>query len=84
MLSRSVSSRHEERGRPDTYVQHVGQRNVHLSPWAAEPPGDVSLPYANHAFGYVAFAVLLALIAVVFAGAAYSLALWYQRSTTLQ
>ena len=56
----------------------------HLSPWAVEPPGDVILPYANPAFGYVAFAVLLALIGVVFAGAAYSLALWHRRTTTTQ
>ena len=56
----------------------------HLSPWAVEPPGDVILPYANPLFGYVAFAVLLALIGVVFAGAAYSLALWYRRTTTPQ
>ncbi|WP_227134648.1 hypothetical protein [Halorubellus salinus] len=56
----------------------------HLSPWAVEPPGDVILPYANPLFGYVAFAVLLALIGVVFAGAAYSLALWYRRTNTTQ
>jgi hypothetical protein len=48
----------------------------HLSPWAVEPPGDVILPYADPALGYLAFALLLALIGVVFAGAAYSLLLW--------
>ncbi|WP_440991502.1 hypothetical protein [Haloarchaeobius baliensis] len=48
----------------------------HLSPWAVEPPGDVVLPYANPLFGYVAFAVLLALIGVVGAGALYSFRLW--------
>ena len=50
----------------------------HLSPWAIEPPADVVLPYANPLFGYVAFAVLLALIAVVFVGAGYSLVLWHR------
>lgn len=48
----------------------------HLSPWAVEPPGDVILPYANPVFGYVAFAVLLALILVVAGGALYSFRLW--------
>lgn len=48
----------------------------HLSPWAVEPPGDVILPYANPVFGYVAFAVLLGLIALVFVGAGYSVLLW--------
>jgi hypothetical protein len=56
----------------------------HLSPWAVEPPSDVILPYSNPLFGYVAFAVLLALIGVVFAGAAYSLALWYRATSTTQ
>jgi hypothetical protein len=56
----------------------------HLSPWAVEPPGDIILPYANPVLGYVAFAVLLALIAVVFAGAAYSLALWFRTTTASQ
>ncbi|WP_152420688.1 hypothetical protein [Haloferax sulfurifontis] len=48
----------------------------HLSPWAVEPPGDVILPYANPLFGYLAFAVLLALILVVVVGALYSVLLW--------
>ncbi|MFC7070141.1 hypothetical protein [Halobaculum lipolyticum] len=48
----------------------------HLSPWAVEPPGDVILPYANPLFGYVAFALLLALIGVVGVGALYSARLW--------
>jgi hypothetical protein len=52
----------------------------HLSPWAVEPPGDVILPYANPAFGYVAFAVLLALILVVAGGALYSFRLWWRDS----
>ena len=53
----------------------------HLSPWAVEPPGDVILPYANPVFGYLAFAVLLALIGVVGAGAVYSFRLWDREST---
>jgi hypothetical protein len=53
----------------------------HLSPWAVEPPGDVILPYANPLFGYLAFAVLLALIGVVGAGAVYSFRLWDREST---
>ncbi|MEF8973585.1 MAG: hypothetical protein V5A15_01740 [Haloarcula sp.] len=48
----------------------------HLSPWAVEPPSDVILPYANPVFGYLAFAILLALIGVVGAGALYSIRLW--------
>jgi hypothetical protein len=48
----------------------------HLSPWAVEPPADVVLPYSNPVFGYLAFAVLLALILVVAAGALYSFRLW--------
>lgn len=48
----------------------------HLSPWAVEPPGDVILPYADPTLGYLAFAVLLGLIAVVFLGAGYSLLRW--------
>jgi hypothetical protein len=51
----------------------------HLSPWAVEPPTDVILPYANPAFGYLAFAVLLALVGVVAAGALYSFRLWGRR-----
>jgi hypothetical protein len=53
----------------------------HLSPWAVEPPGDVVLPYANPLFGYVAFAVLLALIVVVAAGAFHSARLWVRGSS---
>jgi hypothetical protein len=51
---------------------------LHLSPWAVEPPGDVILPYADPTLGYLAFAVLLALIGVVFLGAGYSLWQWRQ------
>jgi hypothetical protein len=53
----------------------------HLSPWAVEPPGDVVLPYANPLFGYVAFAVLLALIVVVAAGALHSARIWVRGSS---
>jgi hypothetical protein len=52
----------------------------HLSPWAVEPPGDVILPYADPLWGYVAFAVLLLLIGVVFVGAGYSILLWRRTS----
>jgi hypothetical protein len=48
----------------------------HLSPWAVEPPTDVILPYADPTWGYVAFAVLLALIGVVLAGAGHAFVLW--------
>jgi energy-converting hydrogenase Eha subunit E len=48
----------------------------HLSPWAVEPPADVILPYANPVVGYLAFGLLLALIAVTAVGAAYTLLLW--------
>lgn len=48
----------------------------HLSPWAVEPPADVILPYSDPVFGYVAFAVLLSLVATVTLAAGYSLVLW--------
>jgi hypothetical protein len=48
----------------------------HLSPWAVEPPADVILPYANPVVGYLAFGLLLALIAVTAVGVAYTLLLW--------
>lgn len=51
----------------------------HLSPWAVEPPGDVILPYSDPVFGYAAFAILLALVAVVLVGAGYSFRLWGRR-----
>ena len=53
----------------------------HLSPWAVEPPTDVILPYADPLWGYAAFAILLALIACVFAGAGYTFLLWRREST---
>lgn len=49
---------------------------LHISPWAVEPPQDVILPYANPLHGYLAFAVLLALIASVVIGSAYAAMLW--------
>ena len=52
----------------------------HLSPWAVEPPTDVVGPYANPLWGYVAFAVLTALVVVATAGAAYSVRLWIRRA----
>lgn len=48
----------------------------HLSPWAVEPPGDVMLPYANPVAGYVAFVVLLALIASALVGSAVVAVMW--------
>jgi hypothetical protein len=48
----------------------------HVSPWAVEPPQDVVEPYANPLLGYLAFAVLLALIASVLLGAGYAAVLW--------
>jgi hypothetical protein len=53
----------------------------HLSPWAIEPPTDVILPYSNPLWGYAAFAILLALIACVFAGAGYMFLLWRREAT---
>jgi hypothetical protein len=48
----------------------------HLSPWAVEPPQDVLLPYADPLAGYVAFAVLLALIGSAAFGTVYAAVLW--------
>jgi len=52
----------------------------HVSPWAIEPPGDVILPYADPAVGYLAFAVLLALIASVCLGSLYAAAAWHREA----
>lgn len=49
---------------------------VHVSPWAVEPPQDVIQPYGNPVLGYLAFGILLALIASTVVGCVYSLALW--------
>ena len=46
--------------------------SVHLGPWAIEPPVDVIAPYSDPVLGYGAFGVLLALIAAVAIGAAYT------------
>jgi hypothetical protein len=51
----------------------------HISPWAVEPPQDVMVPYENPLFGYLAFAIVLALIASVIVGSAYGALLWYRR-----
>ncbi|MFB6200537.1 MAG: hypothetical protein ABEI98_00845 [Halorhabdus sp.] len=48
----------------------------HVSPWAVEPPQDVIQPYGNPAVGYLAFGLLLALIASTLIGCAYSAVLW--------
>ena len=50
----------------------------HVSPWAVEPPRDVIVPYDGPVLGYLAFGVLLALIASVVAGSAYAAVLWYR------
>lgn len=50
----------------------------HISPWAVEPPQDVMVPYANPLVGYIAFGILLALIASVVIGAVYGTVLWYR------
>ena len=56
----------------------------HISPWAVEPPQDVIAPYATPAVGYLAFAVLLALIASVVVGSAYGALLWYRDRTNAE
>ena len=48
----------------------------HVSPWAIEPPQDVIWPYTNPLLGYLAFGIVLALIASVAVGTAYAAALW--------
>jgi hypothetical protein len=50
----------------------------HVSPWAVEPPRDVMVPYDVPAFGYLAFGILLALIASTVVGSAYAGLLWYR------
>jgi hypothetical protein len=50
----------------------------HVSPWAIEPPADVILPYDDPTLGYLAFAVLLALIAAVSLGSLYAAAALYR------
>jgi len=50
---------------------------LHLSPWAVEPPPDVILPYTNPLVGYLAFAILVALIGSVVFGSAYAAYLSY-------
>jgi hypothetical protein len=54
---------------------------LHLSPWAVEPPQDVMVPYANPFAGYLAFAIVLALIASVAIGSVYGAVLWYRAGT---
>jgi len=53
----------------------------HVSPWAVEPPSDVIVPYADPAVGYLAFAVLLALIGSVCFGSLYAATVWYREDT---
>ncbi len=53
----------------------------HISPWAVEPPQDVILPYASPAVGYLAFVILLALIAAASLSAVYATVLVYRKRT---
>jgi hypothetical protein len=50
----------------------------HVSPWAVEPPQDVMVPYANPVVGYLAFGIVLALIASVVVGSVYGAVLWHR------
>lgn len=50
----------------------------HIGPWAVETPQDVIGPYTNPLFGYIAYAILLALIASFLAGSVYAAVLWYR------
>ncbi|RXK46888.1 hypothetical protein [Halorientalis pallida] len=50
----------------------------HVSPWAVEPPQDVMVPYENPLLGYLAFGIVLALIASVCLGSVYGALLWYR------
>ncbi|WP_277543759.1 hypothetical protein [Haloarcula laminariae] len=52
----------------------------HISPWAVEPPQDVMVPYANPVAGYLAFGIVLALIASVVIGSMYGAVLWYRNT----
>jgi hypothetical protein len=49
---------------------------VHLGPTALEPPQDIVDPYANPVLGWLAFAWLLILIAVLSAMFVYEARLW--------
>lgn len=48
----------------------------HLSPWAVEPPSDVILPYANPLVGYVAFAIVIALVLSLLLTTGYATYRW--------
>ncbi|MEF8814416.1 MAG: hypothetical protein V5A55_11440 [Halovenus sp.] len=52
----------------------------HISPWAVEPPQDVMVPYSNPVLGYLAFGIVLALIASVIVGSLYGVLLWYRHT----
>jgi hypothetical protein len=51
---------------------------THVGPWAVEPPADVVEPYADPLVGYLAFGVLLGLVAAIAVGAVYASVLWYR------
>jgi hypothetical protein len=50
----------------------------HISPWAVEPPQDVMVPYDDPLVGYLAFGIVLALVASVVIGSVYGALLWYR------
>lgn len=50
----------------------------HVSPWAVEPPRDVMVPYDSLLVGYLAFGIVLALIASVLVGSVYGAVLWHR------
>jgi len=50
----------------------------HISLWMVEPSQDVIAPDANPVAGYIAFGILLALIASAVLGVVYATALWYR------
>lgn len=53
----------------------------HVSPWAVEPPRDVMVPYDSLLVGYLAFGIVLALIASVLIGSVYGAVLWYRNGS---
>lgn len=52
----------------------------HVSPWAVEPPRDVMVPYSDPVAGYLAFGIVLALVASTVVGSVYGAVLWYRNT----
>lgn len=52
---------------------------THLGPTAVEPPGDIINAYSTPLIGWLAFAWLLSLIAVLVAMFVYEIRLWRQK-----